>query len=159
MPSAQWKKSPPELVARFSSALPDDARVEPRRMFGYPCGFVHGNMFCGLFQDRALVRVGAAAADALIASGSAQAFAPMPGRGAMRDYVLIPEGDAADEAKLRVWLARGLAYAAALPPKAAAKKTAATKPAATKPAAKKPAAKKPAAKKPAAKKPATRSSR
>jgi len=32
----RWRKSPPELIAVFDAALPDDRRVQRRSMFGYP---------------------------------------------------------------------------------------------------------------------------
>ena len=69
MPPGQWKKSPPDLVERFAGALPAHSGVERHTMFGCPCAFTNGHMFCGLFQDRALVRLGAGAAAELIATG------------------------------------------------------------------------------------------
>jgi len=46
-----WRKSPDDLIALFYAALPEDPRVERRKMFGYPCAFVGGNLFSGLHAD------------------------------------------------------------------------------------------------------------
>ncbi len=42
MAGAKWKKSSEELVERFKGALPKDAAIEPKSMFGYPAAFVRG---------------------------------------------------------------------------------------------------------------------
>ncbi len=105
-----WKKSPPELIAAFEKAVPKDARVAKRPMFGYPALFVNGNMFAGTYQDRVVVRL---PEDQRTGH---RPFEPMPGR-PMREYVVVPADVVAKPASLRAWLARGLAYAATLPPK------------------------------------------
>lgn len=121
-----WAKSPAEHVQAFADALPADPRVERRQMFGYPCGFVNGHLFCGLHEHNICVRLGVDGAAERIAQSRAQVFAPMAGR-VMREYVAIPAADCADAQRLRPWLAEGFAYAAALPQKPASK--AARKPA------------------------------
>lgn len=83
-------------------------------MFGYPCGFVRGNMFCGLFQDDVLVRLGAAEAASLVASGQARPFSPTPGR-AMKEYVCLPSSETTRRDLLSGWLERALAFALTLP--------------------------------------------
>ncbi len=89
-----WTKSPQSLVDLFADALPDDPRIERRKMFGYPAIFVGGNMCAGLFQDRMFARLAPADADAL--PGGAQPFEPMPGR-AMKGYAHNPDDILADE--------------------------------------------------------------
>ena len=118
MPPGQWKKSPPDLVERFAGALPAHSGVERHTMFGCPCAFTNGHMFCGLFQDRALVRLGAGAAAELIAAGRAEPFVPVQGR-AMKEYVLIPASDSGDSVAVAEWLRRGLEFGLSLAPKAA----------------------------------------
>lgn len=122
-----WKRSPPELVATFHAVLPKDARVEPRKMFGFDCAFVNGQMFTGLFEDRMMVRLGDDERARLMALPGASAFEPMPGR-PMREYATIPAALTAAPAKLRPWVERAFAYASALPPKRAKRpRTAATR--------------------------------
>lgn len=112
-----WRKSPPALIAAFDAALPEDAHVERRKMFGYPAAFAHGHLFTGLHQENLMVRLGEAQRAALLKSGG-RPFEPMPGR-AMREYVVVPETIVADKRALATWLRRGLAYVGTLPPKTA----------------------------------------
>ena len=43
-----WTKAPQSLVDLFTESLPDDPRIERRKMFGFPSVFVGGNMCAGL---------------------------------------------------------------------------------------------------------------
>jgi len=133
-----WRKSPPELVAAFDAAFPDSPGAERRQMFGYPAGFVGGNMFGGLWQELVVVRVGPDAVAELLRVPGCARFEPMPGR-PMKGYVTVPPALAGRRADLTAWLARGFEYASSLPPKAP-KKSGARKPVAS---TKRPAAGKP----------------
>jgi TfoX/Sxy family transcriptional regulator of competence genes len=125
MPS--WEKAPPELVERFHAALPDDPRVERRKMFGYDCAFVKGQMFAGLFQRDMMMRLAEADRGALLAIPGAARFEPMPGR-PMKEYVRVPPALLGDRHALAGWVRRSFAYAASLPAKARApRKRAATR--------------------------------
>jgi TfoX/Sxy family transcriptional regulator of competence genes len=112
-----WKKSPDDLIALFHAALPNDPRVERRKMFGYPSAFVGGNLFTGLHQENVIVRLAEKDRVAAIGKQGARLFEPMPGR-PMREYIVLPESALADRGALAAWLQRGLSYAASLPPKA-----------------------------------------
>ena len=111
-----WKKSPPELVEAFDAAIPAGARVERRKMFGYPAVFVGGNMASGLFEDKVVVRVGEKDARWMVREGGT-AFEPMKGR-PMRGFVVVPERVRREAAGLRKWIAAGIEFARTLPPKA-----------------------------------------
>jgi hypothetical protein len=128
------KPSPPALVELFGELLPPTGG-EPRRMFGCPSGFLGGNLFTGIFEDKLFVRLAEVDRKALLAEEGAEPFDPMGGR-PMREYVVVPsawlEGDADDE--LRAWMLKAARYARSLPPKS------------RRPAAKRPAARKPPAK-------------
>lgn len=115
-------KSPPELVAAFAAGVPMAPGVVQKAMFGCPCAFVNGNMFTGLFEQEWLVRLSEADRAELTALGG-RPFAPM-GR-AMREYLLLPPSVRQDPSQLADWLGRSLAFAAAIPPKAAKPKRAA----------------------------------
>jgi len=114
--SNHWKKSPPQLIERFGTALPSDERVERRSMFGYPCAFVNGNMFCGLHEDRLIVRLAEPERARLLEEPGARQFEPFPGR-RMTEYVVVP--DPLANPSLQRWLSRAFKYAASLPPKPA----------------------------------------
>ena len=161
-----WRKSPDWLVQAFNRCLPLAEGVQRKPMFGYPCAFIHGHLFCGLHQDSIVVRLDQAGRDAWGADG-AELFVPAAEHGhAMLELVVVPAEITADRGKLRALLGEALTYAQSMgnQPKAptAAKKNApaeksappAKKAPAKKKAAKKAPAKKKAAKKKAAKAPA-----
>jgi len=52
--STPWRKSPPELVERFETAVAGIEGLEQRQMFGYPASFIGGNLTSSLHQDRTL---------------------------------------------------------------------------------------------------------
>src|SRR5882757_8577408 len=80
--------APADLIAIFNSVLPVDHRVEPRKMFGYPCCFTGGHMFMGLFQDHMMLRLSPEDRTELIAKGGG-IFEPTPGK-PMKEYVVVP---------------------------------------------------------------------
>jgi TfoX/Sxy family transcriptional regulator of competence genes len=124
-----WVKVPPEHHPLFRAALPDDARVETKQMFGGVAATVHGNLFAGLFGLSTMIWLPEDERQAALALKGAAPFDPM-GNGYRSDKVMLPERFMREPAELRRWIARAFAAAAKLPPK---KKTAAKK----KPAAKK----------------------
>jgi TfoX/Sxy family transcriptional regulator of competence genes len=132
MAAAKWKKAPEGLVQRFAQVLPNDPEIERRSMFGYPCAFFHGHMFCGLFEDQFIVRLPDAERNVFLKQPGAKVFEPMPGR-PMKEYVLVPQAVVEREALLGGWLRQSLDYVGGLPPrvKKAKKVPHARKPAAT----------------------------
>ena len=110
-----FSKSPPELVERFAeivSRYPDATR---KPMFGFPAAFVGGNMATSLFRDRWIVRLPPDEIGAALADG-AESFEPMPGK-PMNGFVAVPRADVEDDARIAAWVERGIARAAAMPPK------------------------------------------
>jgi TfoX/Sxy family transcriptional regulator of competence genes len=85
-------------------------------MFGYPCAFVNGNMFCGLHENNICARLGIDETSRRISSGKAAVFAPMSGR-VMKEYVSIPVAECSDPKLLRPWLKDALQYTTGLPAK------------------------------------------
>ena len=112
-----WRKSPDDLIALFYAALPSDPRVERRKMFGYPCAFIGGNLFTGLHQENVIVRLAEKDRLAAIGKQGARLFEPMTGR-LMREYIVLPLRRSQSGGALAAWLQRGLSYAASLPAKA-----------------------------------------
>jgi TfoX/Sxy family transcriptional regulator of competence genes len=116
MAGSSWEKSPPELVAAFEALVTRRPELAVRRMFGYPCGFVGGNMTTGLFADRWFVRLAERDRAELLAEVGAAPFEPMAGR-PMREYVALPPATIEDAVALEAWVDRAVAYARTLPPK------------------------------------------
>jgi hypothetical protein len=113
MPS--FTKSPPALVERFRAVLEEFPDAQRKPMFGYPAAFVGGNMATGLCADTWIVRLPPDEIDAAKAAG-AGTFEPMAGR-PMKGFVVVPAADVEDDAKIRGWVERGLAFAGSMPPK------------------------------------------
>lgn len=109
----KWIKAPDSLVATWDAVFPPDPRAERRKMFGYPSGFVGGNMFGGLFQDSMMLRLSEPDRAAM---PGAKPFEPMPGR-PMKEYVEVQTKIVDDEKELRKWIVRSFDFAASLPPK------------------------------------------
>jgi len=117
-PMPAFTKAPDELVQLFERALKDFPMATQRKMFGYPCAFVNGNMFVGLFQDEVFLRLNDEdrAAIRKDASRGTPLFEPMLGR-PMRSYVLAPRYVLKSPRLLRAWLIKGMKYAKGLSPK------------------------------------------
>lgn len=113
-----WTKSPQGLMDLFAESLPDHPGVQPRKMFGYPCAFVNGNMFAGLFGDGVFARVPPDLRAALERDHGARPFEPMAGR-PMKDYLGLPDAVIADEGQFAAAISAAFRYTAGLPPKAA----------------------------------------
>jgi TfoX/Sxy family transcriptional regulator of competence genes len=114
----KFEKAPPELVARFEAALdrlaaPDVTR---RKMFGYPCAWINGNMVTGMFASQWWVRVSEPDRESLLAMPGAHQFEVMPGK-AMGRYVTMPDDLVANDTQLDAWLEKAAAFTRTLPPK------------------------------------------
>jgi TfoX/Sxy family transcriptional regulator of competence genes len=121
-PTITWRRAPEQLVMLFGelvAVLPPDA--ERRKMFGYPCVFVNGQLFAGVHQENIMLRLSEAERKAFLALEGAHQFEPMPGR-PMREYVVAPQSMLASPDDLIAWLEKSYAYAKSLPPKATARK-------------------------------------
>lgn len=116
----KWEKSPPDLVELFHEIFPPEpARM--RQMFGYPAGFVNGNMFMSLHEDNFILRLPESQREELLKTEGAKRFEPMAGR-PMREYVALPPSILSDSSKLKQWVTRALDYGSTLPPKQQKKK-------------------------------------
>jgi TfoX/Sxy family transcriptional regulator of competence genes len=116
MEAAPWRKSSPEMVAKLDVLLKQIPEAERRVMFGFPCAFLHGNMFTGLYQEQMFFRLAATDKAEFLKLPGATPFEPVKGR-VMREYVTVPQSMLEDEVQLKTWLARSLMYALSLPVK------------------------------------------
>ena len=124
MPS--FKSSPDALVKAFEHLTQTVPQATSRKVFGYPAVFINGQMFAGLHQDKMILRLSEEDRARFMQLKGASAFEPMPGR-PMREYVVVPPSLLKSDAELEDWLAKALAYASTLPPKATKPRTKRTK--------------------------------
>lgn len=109
------KKSPPALIEFFDTVVPGPP-AERRKMFGFPCSFVNGNMYMGLYQDDMALRLPDEHREKFLRIRGARIFEPMPGR-PMREYIVVPKTVMEDRKELAQWIDRSLKYAASIKPK------------------------------------------
>ena len=116
-PKMTWEKSSQELVDLFNALAPRDARVEQKKMFGWPCCFIGGNLFAGLHKQSMIFRLSEADQAAFLKLDGAAEFEPMPGR-KMRGYVILANPLQRDRKELARCMNRSLDFASGLPAKA-----------------------------------------
>lgn len=108
-------KPSPEAVDRFKQAVPPEAAVTLRPMFGNLAAFANGYLFAGLFGDDVFVRADDDGQARIMRDGGT-VFAPMPGR-PMRAYVVLPTAWRAETPRLAGEFRVALAHTMTLPPK------------------------------------------
>lgn len=110
-----------ESKTLFRAAVPLDPRITIKPMFGSLAGFIHGNMFTGLYGQEIFVRLPEELRQQLLLLGGKE-FSPMPGK-PMKEYVAVPEEWRQDPDKISDWIAKSLSWAETLPAKLPAKKS------------------------------------
>jgi TfoX/Sxy family transcriptional regulator of competence genes len=113
---ARWEKSPQWLIDLFNAQLTEVPGLMPRQMFGYPAGFVNGNMATGLFKEWIVVRLSEEDRAEALALEGAETFDPMGGR-PMKEYVILPQSMNEDEEAVLGWVRRAARFTATKPPK------------------------------------------
>lgn len=111
-----------KIVGLFNQLVEDLPEAKPRKMFGYPCAFINGQMFVGVFQDKLMLRLSEEDRARFLKLPGAKLFEPLPGR-PMREYVELTQAILDSKAECKRWLKRGLAYTQSLPPKVKKPKT------------------------------------
>lgn len=111
-----FRKSPPELVARFDELALLAGDADRKQMFGYPACMLRGNMFMGLHEDSLILRLADTDRAEFLGRYDSGLFEPMPGR-PMRQYVVVPPSLVYDDGAITEWVRRSRAYAEQLPAK------------------------------------------
>lgn len=112
----KWKKPSEKMIEFFDSILPSSSKVERKKMFGCPVGFINGNMLMGLHNDRIVLRLAEKEREDFIREYNAEIFEPMPGR-KMREYIVVPENLLTNISSLKTWCEKSYEYASKLKPK------------------------------------------
>jgi TfoX/Sxy family transcriptional regulator of competence genes len=112
----KFTPAPEAVVELFHAGLEGLPEVELRKMFGYPCAFVRGQMLTGIFQDHIMLRLSGEDRAKCLKLPGVKPFEPIPGR-VMREYVELSADIMNSPAALKRWIKRGLAYVETLPPK------------------------------------------
>jgi TfoX/Sxy family transcriptional regulator of competence genes len=110
----KWKKAPDSLVS-FLADTTKDVDCTPRKMFGYPCYFINGNMFLGAHKENLILRLSQDDKKNALKNPNIHEFTPM-GR-TMKEYVALREDMYTDEKVFPNLLTVSIKYAESLPPK------------------------------------------
>ena len=105
-----------ELAERIRDLVADEPAVSEKKMFGGLAFLVHGNMAVAASgQGGILVRVDPEESAQLVKTTPAEEMV-MRGR-SMAGWLRLESTDVDTDGELEPWVARGVAYARALPPK------------------------------------------
>ncbi|MGO8694831.1 MAG: hypothetical protein ACLQMF_14310 [Rectinemataceae bacterium] len=116
----KFEKSSTAVIALFDK-LVEAIDCEKRKMFGYPCAFINGNMFSGTFANRIFARIRVEDQGRWISKESRlKIFEPIKGR-AMKEYLELG-GSPGNIALLQEMIKESESYVRTLAIKAAKKK-------------------------------------
>ena len=106
-----------EVEVLFASLAPTGPEFSQKKMFGYLCCFVNGNLFAGLHKRNMIFRLPAGDQAVFLQIEGAAPFKPRPGR-SMQAYVSLADPLSQDPRLLKKWMSRALAHVSAMPRKA-----------------------------------------
>ncbi len=112
----KFTKAPEELVNSFTALLKDYKEIELRKMFGYPAGFISGQMCISLFQSNMIIRLKQSDRAQFIETYKTKLFEPMPNR-PMKEYVVVPTDLIDKKQELKKWINKSIEYVGTLPAK------------------------------------------
>lgn len=103
------------LENRILSIIAGWHNVSTKKMFGGVCHLIRGNMFCGVYKEFLILRLGETAAVKALSQRHTKPF-DITGR-PMKGWVMVePDGTETDDS-LNNWLEKAFAFALTLAPK------------------------------------------
>jgi TfoX/Sxy family transcriptional regulator of competence genes len=104
-----------EIDDRIKKVIARWKDTNSKKMFGGVCHLINGNMFCGVYKDFLILRLGVDNAKEALELAHVKPF-DITGR-PMKGWVMVEEKGFDTEAVLRKWLNKAKAFVATLPPK------------------------------------------
>ncbi len=104
-----------KIDMRIRSAVSNWRRTDARKMFGGVCHLLNGNMFCGVYKDYLILRLGKEKAQTALKVPHVRPF-DITGK-PMAGWVMVGVEGFEHEAELEDWLGQARAFAESLPPK------------------------------------------
>ena len=102
------------LEGRILDIVADWGNVASKKMFGGIGHLINGNMFCGVYKDYLILRLGEEAAKKALAKPFVRPF-DITGR-PMKGWVMVEEGGFGGH-KLKTWLEQARQFVESLPKK------------------------------------------
>jgi TfoX/Sxy family transcriptional regulator of competence genes len=104
-----------EIETRRARTLSQWENTSPKKMFGGVCHLLNGNMFCGVYEDFLILRLGEPVARQALKEECVKPF-DITGR-PMKGWVMIRKQGFETERALAGWLKKAKDFTAHLPPK------------------------------------------
>jgi len=105
-----------DLAARVRAMLTRTKKIEEKKMFGGLCFLLNGKLLVGVMKDMLLVRLGSDQRDEVIPEDHVREF-KIPGRGAMKGWVVMDLEGIEDDEQLHDWVQRAVKFVSKLPVK------------------------------------------
>jgi TfoX/Sxy family transcriptional regulator of competence genes len=112
MKKGSWPKPSPEIVELMAKHI-SHFEAEERKMFGFSCYFVNGNMFAGNFSNSLFARFSVQDREHLDKVGLGGDFEPVQGR-KMIEYRILSKKVLEDPETLDAWLEKSYSYVSSL---------------------------------------------
>lgn len=103
------------IEARVRKAISGWKNINHKNMFGGVCHLLNGNMFCGVYKDFLILRLGREGAGEALALPHVKPF-DITGR-PMKGWVMVEKNGFRADQELRRWLTLAKEFARSLPPK------------------------------------------
>ena len=104
-----------ELDARIKKIVSRWKNTADKKMFGGVCHLLGGNMFCGVYKDFLILRLGEENSKEAMKLPFVRPF-DITGR-PMKGWVMVDKGGLETEEALKQWLEKAREFASGLPPK------------------------------------------
>ncbi len=104
-----------DIEKRILNIVNDWDNTDSKKMFGGICHLIRGNMFCGVYKDFLILRLGVEHAKISMELPFVGPF-DITGR-PMKGWVMVEEQGLTTEESLRNWLDQAKSFASTLPPK------------------------------------------
>jgi TfoX/Sxy family transcriptional regulator of competence genes len=104
-----------EIEARIGKIIFSWENTENKKMFGGVCHLLNGNMFCGVYKDFLILRLGEANAAKALSLPFVRPF-DITGK-PMRGWVMVAQGGFRSDDDLTGWLNQAREFTGSLKPK------------------------------------------
>jgi len=104
-----------EIEARTKKIISSWKNTDHKKMFGGVCHLLHGNMFCGVYKDFLILRLGEETAGNALELPFVKPF-DITGR-PMRGWVMVASEGFKSDKELEAWLNQAKEFAGTLPSK------------------------------------------
>lgn len=104
-----------QIETRIKKTISRWKNADHKNMFGGVCHLLHGNMFCGVYQDFLILRLGEENGNKALSLPHVKPF-DITGK-PMKGWVMVKQDGFQDDHDLANWLNQAKEFVSSLPPK------------------------------------------